>query len=276
MPQFGSNLVKIFLLATIAAMVAAPSASAQTSTLQTPAASEPRPVFDVATIKPSAPSMTYALYEAAAPGDLRLSGFTVRELILNAYGLLPFQLTGEPAWADSQRYDITAKVIDDSTDENVNRFVREHGTSRATAAITVSKLRLQSLLADRFQLEVHMTTKEMPIYALVIAKNGPKFHSHSESPFRIGPGLIEGHGVSMDVLIANLSFELDHILIDKTGLTGTYDIALKWTPDDASASNWSAPSLRTALEEQLGLKIESQKGPVKVLVVDRVARPSSN
>ena len=140
----------------------------------------------------------------------------------------------------------------------------------------VSKLRLQSLLADRFQLKVHTSTKEMPIYALVVAKSGSKLQRQPASSYRIARGLIQGKGVPINVVVQNIAFELDHILVDKTGLPDYYDITLKWTPDDAPPDDASAPSLRTALQEQLGLKIESQKGPVKVLVVDNVARPSSN
>lgn len=120
-----------------------------------------------------------------------------------------------------------------------------------------------------------MDTKTLPVYALVV-KNNTKLHVGEPGPIRIERGLIQGHGVPINALIANLSPELGHLLIDKTGLTGYYDINLKWTPDEAPADDETGPSLLTALNEQLGLKLEVQKAPVPILVVDHIARPSPN
>lgn len=240
-------------------------------------ASTPRSVFDVASIKPSDPSVESGLYNVSAPGDLNVTGITVKALIMQSYHLLRFQVTGEPEWVDSERYDISAKVLDDSADENVKRLLQgPKAMSRNGARFALEPQRIQALLADRFKLVTHRSTKEMPIYALVVNKDGSKLHAHEATPYRIAKGVIKGQGVPISVLISQLSYELDHILVDKTGLTGFYDIDLKWTPDDAPAGESSAPSLRTALKEQLGLKIESQRGPVEVLVVDQVERPTPN
>jgi uncharacterized protein (TIGR03435 family) len=267
----------IFLGLWTATTLATPIISAQGLTQPAPNTGATRPVFDVASIKPSSPEVTSSLIEASAPGDIRYIGFTVKDLLLNAYGLLPFQLIGGPDWINSDRYDVSAKIIDVSTDEAITKYIRDDPRhSRNSAARQLSKIRLQSLLEDRFQLKVHAGAREVPIYALVIAKNGPKFHSQPQSSLRIQPGLIQGTGVPIVALIDNLRYALDHILVDKTGLKDYYDITLKWSPDDVPPEEATEPPLRTALQEQLGLKIEQQKGPASVMIVDKIERPTAN
>jgi len=172
---------------------------------------------------------------------------------------------------------------------------------------------LQSLLAERFQLVLRRDTKEMPVYALVVAKNGPKFKDAHESDPNIpelsgrtdlpagGPrprvtfirrGRLTIQGGNMPGLAAQLSNFLGRTVIDKTGLTGSYDLKLEWVPDEnqvaafqaigvpegagAPPPDWHGPTLFTALEEQLGLKLDSQKGPVEMFAIERVERPSEN
>jgi uncharacterized protein (TIGR03435 family) len=263
-------------------MIAVPFALGQTHAPQnsatTPNTSGSRLAFDVVSIRPSAAYVSDSLNHASAPGELIVTGITVKDLIVEAYGLRPFQVLGGPSWMDSERYDVHAKVVDDSADDRVDKLVRDNAaSSRKAAEIMMARgPRLQSLLVDRFGLKVHASSKEMSTYALAVGKNGSKLHSHPPTPYIVRVGLIQGQGVPINVLISNLSFDLGKVLVDKTGLTGYYDIDLEWTPDDAMADDSSAPSLSTALQEQLGLKLESQKSQVQVLVVDHLERPSPN
>jgi uncharacterized protein (TIGR03435 family) len=165
---------------------------------------------------------------------------------------------------------------------------------------------LQSLLEDRFKLKIHRMTKEMPIYAIVIGRRGPKLkESEGEcvpaaSPRPQAPekppapicgvdGIwnhLSGPHISMDELAHALSLNLGRTVIDRTGLTGRFDIHLEWTPDQSQTwilpftppppGDGSAPSIYTVIEEQLGLKLESQKGPDEVLVIDHAEQPSAN
>lgn len=152
----------------------------------------------------------------------------------------------------------------------------------------------QQLLADRFKLTVHWETRELPVYALVVAKNGPKLHASKEpdgaSGTSAGNGQFTAGGVTLaemaGALTQELSQELGRVVVDRTGISGRYDVSLKWTPDNGEALSGgtggaasppdSGLSIFTAIQEQLGLKLESTKGPVQVLVIDRVELPSEN
>jgi uncharacterized protein (TIGR03435 family) len=171
---------------------------------------------------------------------------------------------------------------------------------------------IQSLLADRFKLRVSHETKELPVYALVVAKNGPKCQeakpgdtypngikgfdgrAQGAGSFRAGNGHLTLQGYPISFLSLLLAERLDRTVLDQTGLKGKYDIALKWTPDEnlaatpsgpaggnpgadaAAQPDSSGPSIFTAIQEQLGLKLESTKGPVEIIVIDHIERPSEN
>jgi uncharacterized protein (TIGR03435 family) len=151
-------------------------------------------------------------------------------------------------------------------------------------------LRIQALLADRFQLQLHRETKELPLYALVVDKNGPKLqepaNGRKEMDFETGRGQLKARNIPMPYLTRYLSRGLGRVVVDKTGLGGKYDFALTWDPEEIRVSappvdvpppsDSNAPSIFTALEEQLGLKLESRRGPVDVLVIEHVERPSEN
>jgi uncharacterized protein (TIGR03435 family) len=153
----------------------------------------------------------------------------------------------------------------------------------------------QQLLADRFKLTIHWETRELAVYALVVTKNGPSLHDSKEpdgsSHTSTSTGQFTGRGISMVemalTLTQELSRELGRVVIDKTGISGRYDVTLRWTPDAGTAfinsgtegtapPPDSGPSIFTAIQEQLGLKLESTKGPVQVLVIDHVEMPSRN
>jgi uncharacterized protein (TIGR03435 family) len=230
-------------------------------------AQNPSLKFDVASIKPAAsgrPGMSIQ----TEPGRFKAINATVSFLIQYAYNIRDFQLSGGPGWMGSDTFDI------DATGEN--------------ADYRQFPLMMGSLLADRFQLKFHRETRTLPVYDLVVAKDGPKLKSasatatggtrNSSGQITISKGTVAG-------LASLLSNILGRKVLDKTGLTGDYDMALKWTPDDyqppplrpnAPPPDPNSPSIFTALQEQLGLKLESSKGPVEVIVVDSVQKPSEN
>lgn len=220
-------------------------------------------------------------------GGRRLSavGLTVKALVGTAYRVRDFQIFGGPSWANSDRFDIEAKAeaVTDMTPERM-------------------PLLLQSLLADRFQLKIHTETRELPVYDLVIGKNGPKLRAVPDPeppvpgtpelpPLRPGAfqwrmGDMSGSTVPFDRFVGALSILLGRPITDKTGLTGFFEIKLQWAPDVGqgdgplqplpSPVDPSGPSLFTAIQEQLGLRLESTKGPVEVIVIDSVQKPSEN
>jgi uncharacterized protein (TIGR03435 family) len=192
-------------------------------------------------------------------------------LIGLAYDVFDSQISGGPNWLDTEKYDIQAK---------------------AGSALKVWRMRLmlQSLLAERFRLALHRETKEEPIYELVVAKGGPKIEpaAGAKTPghLRVGTGQLTGIAAPISWLTQSLSGNLDRYVVDKTGLNGNYNFTLQWTPDmgqlpqqrpDAlPPPDASGPSIFTALQEQLGLQLKSEKGPVETLVIDHAERPSAN
>ncbi len=160
----------------------------------------------------------------------------------------------------------------------------------------------RQILTDRFKLTAHNETRELPAYVLTVAKGGPKFKESKYNPDNRGPvhgsgrfsmsrGKLSGQEAEMPFIVSILSRELGRTVIDRTGLTGKYEITLQWTPDGDAAPparatdsapgappspTDSGPSIFTAIQEQLGLKLESSKGPVPVLVIDHIERPAEN
>ena len=186
---------------------------------------------------------------------------------MDAYGVRPDQISGGPAWLSSDHYDIIAK----SGDEGALAWDR-------------AMQMLQSLLADRFQLKIHREMKETPVYELVAGKNGPKL---KEAAADAKPGLVMRGTASgmhmevtkgtMDQLARQLSTTAGRPVVDKTGLTGSYAYTLDWVrADRIPDSDSNLPSIFNAVQEQLGLKLESTKAPVEVIIVDRAEKPSGN
>jgi bla regulator protein blaR1 len=166
-------------------------------------------------------------------------------------------------------------------------------TMSAEERIKETRLMMQSLLADRFQMKAHFETREMPVYELLVAKGGPKLKENpdlTKARYKAGGGGILGTAVPIQNLIDVLEAAADvdgRKIVNKTGLTGQYDISLKWTPLQAAAASGAAGgstpaggdegvSFFTALEEQLGLKLVPTKAPGQVLVIDHIERPSEN
>ncbi len=260
-----------------------------------------KPQFEVASIKPSAPD-AFGRWVHRIAGGITITNMTLKDAIVIAYGIQPFQVSGGPAWFDSARYDISAKS------EN----------PRKPGEIS---LMLQALLADRFQLTMHHETKELPIYALVMARKDRKLGSRLTQPkeggcteddptkpprsfehgkprtlgcgsLMTGPRQLTAASVPLSQLVSVLEQRVGRTIVDKTALAGNFDIVLEWTPDESqlavlalllppdapkpSPSDGAGPSIFTALQEQLGLKLESQKGPVEIFVIDRAEKPSEN
>jgi len=217
------------------------------------------PEFEVASVKPHAPGGSPHVSIAGDPGRLAFTNITVRGLIREAYGLKIYPPLRGPDALSTDRYDVIAKVPPDAS--KVQRM-----------------LMLQRLLAERFKLVVHRETKELPIYALVAGKNGPRFHAVEDdgSAPEAGSGdghQIKAHHISMNLLAATLQGWIGDTVIDSTGLTGLYDLNLDFNFDEGKPDE--GPTIFEAVQK-VGLKLEPRKGPVEVVVIDHVEKPSVN
>lgn len=253
-----------------------------------------RPHFEVASIKPDSPGgVSTGDFRFLPGGRLSAQKVLLRFFIQNAYGMRPFQISGAPEWINSEGYDIEAKAEGDPSQDLMKRM-------------------MQTLLEDRFKLRTHLDTKVMPVYALTAAKSGiklPKPEAGScDAPSvdrpprppasdlvpcgrvivaisRFGGSTLQGGMISMRELIRILSNLLGRAVIDQTGFEELFNLHLRFALDDAidglahppePPRENAAPSIFVAVQEQLGLKLESTRGPVEVLVIDHVERPSAN
>jgi uncharacterized protein (TIGR03435 family) len=237
-----------------------------------------RATFDVSTVKASQTSRGSSSMRIR-PDSVTAIG-TLRRLILTAYGLQDFQITGGPDWLNTATWEVAAKV--DPPDPPPGRSDPAFDAWNERRA-----QRLQSLVAERFGLKCHMTTKELPVYDLVVAKGGSKLTDTKAEEGKRGSTNVEGRdgknvgtfrGVPMKSLATMLSGGAGRLVLDKTGLTGSYDFTMTWASDDrpAAADVDAGPTLFTAVQEQLGLKLEPSKGPVEVLVIDSAEKPGEN
>jgi uncharacterized protein (TIGR03435 family) len=220
--------------------------------------------FEVASIKPAPPQEMgrVSISRHTDKGRLNYSNVSFIDLITDAYRVQPRQVAG-PDWLDSVRFDITAKLPAGADEDHIPEM-------------------LQSLLAERFALKLREESKEMSIYALVVANNGPKMKKADEagsinSNGNNGRMQIAGKG-TMAKLADRLSGRLDRPVVDKTGLEGNWEFALHWATEAVEAANADdAPSIFTAVQEQLGLKLMPMKGPVRQLIVEHIDRlPTEN
>jgi uncharacterized protein (TIGR03435 family) len=244
------------------------------------------------------------LIRPAPGGRLSVENFSLKMLLTFAYKVRDFQISGGPGWMNSDRFDILAKA-----EEN------QSGTGGTISPDKMMAL-LQTLLEDRFELAVHRETKELPVYALVPGKNGLKLEESKDGDcitpdpgaprpapgqklpnycgtFMIGQRSLNATRIPMDQLAMGLSNIMGRTVVDKTGFKGTFNVHIEWAPDESTAglaalegprppgeapppADASGASIFTVLQEKLGLKLESQKGPVEILVVDRAEKPSEN
>lgn len=233
--------------------------------------------FDAVSVKPSNPNSTHGTVVGVTPGGtLHVVKATLKDLIETAYDVRTFQIEGGPKWADAAKYDVDATP----------------GSRLQSAAPppgwTNVRFKVQALLKDRFQLQLHRETRISSIYSLVIAKSGVKSSGlpATQNPHRgitAGPGSMLGEAASMKDLAYKFSRLLGRPVVNDTGLEGNYDFKLERTPDSAPSAPDAqpvaasvGPSLFTAIQQQLGLRLEPAKGPVDILVIDRADKPSEN
>ena len=257
-----------------------------------------RPAFEVASIKPARPDEKGGGYRFEPGGRMVVSHFSLGELMLVGWHILPFRIVAGPAWLYSEPYDIEAKAAGNPDNSQ-------------------SRIMLQSLLTERFHLIVHRETRELLMYVLVVAKKSarpgaglmlakegdctPPSQDFPQPPLEAGKPAycnvkqqlrrqdngtssmqLRGYGVSLSILARSLASTVYQQVEDDTGIVGNYDISMDYAPyndkDDllASKPDTGVPSLFTALQEQPGLRLVGRKGPVEVVVIDRAERPSGN
>jgi bla regulator protein blaR1 len=242
------------------------------------------PQFDVISVKPSKDNRTRVQF---TPDGMRGTEVITQFLIFEGFGgINQNQVIGEPPWSTADGFDIEAKVAA----VDVPTLARMTFEQRRTM--------FQQILADRFKLVAHHETRELPIYQLMIGKNSSRLKESapddpaSTTPRRkgmmFGPGKVTVTDGSLSMFITALSRQLGRTIVDKSGLTGNYDFTLEWAPEGpapppaggppsgAAPPDQSGPDIFTAIQEQLGLKLESTKGPVDVLVIDHIEKPSAN
>jgi uncharacterized protein (TIGR03435 family) len=220
--------------------------------------------FEVASVKPHPGIVTFAADPSVKGNRVTATASTLLDLIEVAYHARRDQLLGAPGWADSDHYDLEARA--------------------GASAITTDQMRrmLQALLAERFQLRIRHETREVPMYALVVSKKGPKLRE--SSPDEVPKGRITGSGSGMHMEVAKgtmaqLANRLSgngagRPVVDETGLTGVYSYELDW--GNAAGPDSELPTLSVALQEQLGLRLEPIKGTSDFIIVEHVERPSAN
>jgi len=241
--------------------------------------------FEIASVKPASPDTRGVIMRFTPGGGVRVVNGSMKQIILLAYNMEKFQISGGPGWVDTERFDIIGKAPGRQADGDQPEPTAEQQQQ--------ARQRLQSLLVDRFHLTIHRETREAPIFVLVVSKKGPKLRQSEQGFDGISgrPGQLTGEKVPMPVLASVLSGILGRPVLDQTGLVGTYAFKLEWTPDSGGsnpiatekaeaagvpATDPSGPSLFNAIQEQLGLRLEPQKGPVSFILIDQVERPSAN
>jgi uncharacterized protein (TIGR03435 family) len=242
-----------------------------------------QPQFEVASIKRNVSPDRNSTWRTTPGGRFTGENINLVFLLMTAYKIRDSQVSGAPGWFESEKYDILAKGEGNPNPDQLMKM-------------------LQALLLDRFKLKYHWIAKQLPVYALVPAKNGIKLKESKEGSCQdAGPdqkqappdqpqqawcgtyfsrrNQLEGTRITMAQFIAALEFQLDRPVIDKTRLTVPFDVHLEWTPEETAAdgpTDIPGPSIFTAVQEQLGLKLESQKGPVNTLVIDYIEKPGEN
>jgi uncharacterized protein (TIGR03435 family) len=211
-------------------------------------------VFEAASVKPTPPEGEDQRIEFQPGGRFRATNITLKGLLRVAYDVKGFQISGGPKWLDSARYDVEAKAL---------------GNPSAPERLVM----MQALLADRFQLKLHRESRELPVYWLVVGKSGPKIQRAADESrsYQAGRGLLKTR-TTMPAMANVFSNWLERVVLDRTGLQGTYDIKLEWAPEETEIG----ASLFSAVQEQLGLKLEPRRGPVEILIIEGAEKPSEN
>ena len=267
------------LLLAVALSIAVPSARGQADAAQKESATQAAiaavklPAYDVISIKPNK-SGSGSVDTETNLNHYAATNISLKGLLEDAYGIKKDLISGVRGPIESARFDVVAKIVE--PDAAVIRRL----TDRQRQSM------LRPFLFERFQLKAHTEIKILPVYELVVVQSGPKFKQAAEDSSH-GSGTsvhssnrdteLTAHGIPMMSLASTLEGQVHRTVIDKTGLAGNYDLAMKWTSDNGvSAETDSGPSIFTALQEQLGLRLKPAKGPVETLVVDHVDMPSEN
>lgn len=251
---------------------------------------QPKLEFEVVSIKPGSGDV-HQVRMSMTPGRMSAKNVPTKMLLMQAFNVKDFQLTGGPAWMASTQWDIEAKM---ATDDDQPKGGPPNPAQQKAMA---EKLRamMQSMLVDRFKLKFHEDSKESPAYALVVGKNGPKLKKSESGPearsmMRMGHGQLNASRTTMENFAGQLANQVGRPVVDKTGLAGEYDIELEWTPDPGRSGPFgqpppgdapppvdaNGPTIYTAVQEKLGLKLEATKAPVKMIVIDWIEKPSEN
>ncbi|SEB92178.1 TIGR03435 family protein [Terriglobus roseus] len=242
------------------------------------------PSYDISTVKPHEANDGNVSVNVR-PANLKISNMTAQNLIALAWNVRPWLVTGLPPWGKSGHFDVDAKVSEPDL------------TALRALSDEERRLMIQNLLKERFHLDVHSETRTLPVYELSVMPEGDKLKPSAPlpapEPGQPAPrrsasmsktdGHIVGKGVSIRGLADSLANELERYVVDKTGLTGDYDVELRWTPQDSTNAPGDAgiaaepsPPLATAVREQLGLRLTPSKGPVPAIVVDHIEPPTDN
>ena len=243
-----------------------------------PMATDANPSFDVASIKPTPPGTQGGGLGPSPGGRFTVHNGTLGGLLSFAWGLNRNQIENEPAWLETDRFDIVAKTDIPGAPNKEQQMIM-----------------LQKLLADRLNLRFHREKKEGTIFALTVQNSGSRLTPNRSDPNGPSPaGMTQrpGHwhltvtNVNMETFASGLQGIVDRPVIDQTGLSGRFDITLDWAPDEfqspgagvspAPDTGAAFPDLYAALRDQLGLKLESTKGPVEIFVIDHIEKPSEN
>jgi uncharacterized protein (TIGR03435 family) len=224
--------------------------------------------LEVASVKAFDPSAGRSGFRLSPDGRLTATGVTLEQMIVEAYGVKRYQMSGGPAWLGDSRFVISAKAEGDPPRGQMMKM-------------------LQALLEERFKLKLHRESKEGTVYNLVIAKGGPKLEppKRADAPPRISTYfdgapdsktsyIYKGENATITMLAAHLAGVLEHPVFDHTGIAGQFDFRLEFEPDGANMDN--SPFIFSALEKQVGVKLESAKGPVETLVIDHAEKPTGN
>jgi uncharacterized protein (TIGR03435 family) len=235
------NVMRSRHAALIALVIASNVVSAQTQ-------------FEVASIRPNLSPDRSGTWRFTEGGRFTGENIPLVFLLMTAYRLRDSQISGAPGWAETEKYDIVAKGEGNPSEDQVMTM-------------------LQGLLADRFKFKYHMAVKKDPVYAMVPAKTGIKVKPSKEPAGKwfTHRNQVDATGVTMKQFAVAIASALDRPVLDKTGFLQTFDAHLEWDPEGTEG-----PSIFTAIQEQLGVKLEAQKGPVQMLVIDHIEKPGEN
>jgi uncharacterized protein (TIGR03435 family) len=236
------------------------------------------PTFEVASVRPNNSLESRSEFHVT-PDGVTITNYRLRFLIPYAYKIAVYQMTGAPQWLDSNKYDILARAPKDSSEDQI-------------------RLMVQQLLIDRFGLKSHRERKEVSGYAVVLSKDGPKFtiEKKPDQPGKddgrvgAGRGMARGHMISSALFAQALSLYLERPVLDQTGIDGLFNFELRWTPDETEpqlggpalpagthSTDLAGPSLITALQEQLGVKLVKQRSEIDMFVIDHLQEvPTEN